>query len=112
MHPFTKMDRGIALGYLKDGGSTDPQVVRSRYANLLDKMKLARTATIAFIVIGSLMCLVGVPMLMVIVGCIPLGIGITVIVVSLTLRARLGRNIAVLEAAYREHTAKLQARGG
>ncbi|MDP1660743.1 MAG: hypothetical protein Q8L55_02410 [Phycisphaerales bacterium] len=102
------MDRGIALGYLKDGGSTDPQVVRSRYANLLDKMKLVRMALVGFLVGGSLMCLIGVPMVMVIVGCIPLGLGITLIVVSIMLRARLAQNIKVLEAAYREHAATLQ----
>jgi hypothetical protein len=102
MSPLTKMDRGIALGYLKGGGSNDPQVVRSRHADMIGQMQMARTALIACFVFGGIMCLVGTVMLIVLVGIIPLGIGITLIVVGVTMRARLAQNITVLDAAYRE----------
>ena len=102
MSPLIKLDRTIALGYLKGGGSTDPEVVRSRHADLIGKMQMIRLLLILCFVFGGLMCVIGMALLIVIVGIIPLGIGITLIVVGAILRSRLARNIVVLDTAYRE----------
>lgn len=102
MNVFARMDKSMVTGYLKQGGSMDPEVVRIRYLDLKSRMDLYRTLLLFPLAVGILQLVVGTIGLIILVGVLLWIPGGFFAGSAWWARNRLRQNLVVAEAAYRD----------
>lgn len=107
MNVFGYMDKGMVVGYLKEGGVTDPDIIRSRFMALRSKLDLYRLLSLIPIVMGCLQIVAGIIGLIILVGIFLLLIGAFFLGGGLWLRSRLTKNLRAATDAYRDYTSEL-----
>jgi hypothetical protein len=101
------MDKDMVVGHLRDGGTTDPIVIRSRYMALKSKLELYRTLALIPLVVGGLQIAAGIIGLLILVGIFLIMVGAFFLGAGLWLRSRLTRNLTAATEAYQECAAQL-----
>lgn len=102
MNVFARLDKSMVTGYLKQAGSMDPEVVRTRYLDLKSRMDLYRTLLWFPLGVGILQLVVGTIGLIILVGVLLWIPGIFFAGGAWWARNRLRQNLVVAEAAYRD----------
>jgi hypothetical protein len=102
MNVFARMDKSMVSGYLKQAGSTDPEVVRSRYLDLTSRMELFRKLLLIPLAVGILQLVVGTIGIIILVGVFLWIPGIFFAGGAWWARNRLRQNLIVAETAYRD----------
>lgn len=103
------LDKASVIGHLKDGGVTDPEVVRSRYMQLRSQGELISKILLAPLILGCIQIAVGIIGLIILVGIFLLIIGGVFAGGAWWLRSRIQKNLLIVDEAYREYTARLGA---
>ena len=93
--PFLKLDHSTVLGYLKDAGSRDPDVLHTHKANLISLGRFPKLTGIYLVVVGGLLTLT-------ILGAF---IGIPLLVLGAWMWKRGAGNLESIEAGYAEFVA-------
>lgn len=107
MNVFGYMDKGMVVGYLKEGGVTDPDIIRSRFMALRSKLDLYRMLALIPIVMGCLQIVAGIIGLIILIGVFLLLIGGFFLGGGLWLRSRLTKNLQAATEAYREYSSQM-----
>lgn len=107
MNVFGQLDKGMVVGYLKESGSVDPDVIRGRYMHLRSQIELYRKLLLIPFILGCIQIGVGIIGLIIIVGFVLLIPGGLFAGVSWWLRSRLAKNLEAATAAYQEYAGQL-----
>jgi hypothetical protein len=102
MNVFTRLDKSMVTGYLKQASSMDPEVVRTRFLDLKYRMELYRKLLLVPLTVGVLQLVVGTIGLIILVGVLLWIPGGFFAGGAWWARNRLRQNIVVAEAAYRD----------
>src|SRR5215831_13189357 len=103
MNVLARFDESLVIGYLKSANSNDPDILRARQQSLISSMQMGRVIAIWPMVIGCMAILAGIPLLLILVGIIPIAIGSAFVYGSVWCRKRLAANIATTQSAYAKY---------
>ena len=96
--PFLKLDKSTALGFLKDAGSRDADVLHGQHAQLVSLAKFPKIAGVYLMIMGALLTVL----------ILPAFLGIPLLILGWWTRRRGVRNLEVVDAAWTELTGQKQ----